>query len=250
MSTEDSLWRIAAMDAGWAMWLLAALVVALAIDRGLVLARTYENTTRLRADLARALGQGDLLAARTCVVASRSIEARVVAAGLGALPRGAAAVAERMASEAERTRLALERGLVSLRTIAVGAPLVGLLGTVIDIRRALDGGAGASGLPNAAIGAALVPTASGLVVALAAIVLLGVIQGQIAYRMAHAEALGREMLSYVEDERRSLVQEAARIPGGLGCWEVVPPARARQRSQASRCQRADDGPVRAAEGAT
>ena len=120
LSTEDTLQKLAAIDPGWAMWLLAALgvgVVALAIERGLVLTRTYEDTTRLCADLARALGQGDLVAARTCVVASRSIEARVVAAGLGALPRGAASVAARMASEAQRTRLALERGLVRRRVL-------------------------------------------------------------------------------------------------------------------------------------
>lgn len=221
MSIEDTHRGLATVGAGEIMWLLGALVVvvvAVAIDRGVVLVRTREDITRMRLDLGRALGQGDLLAARTCVVASRSIEARIVAAGLGALPRGAASVEERMASEAQMTRLVLEQRLDVLRTVGSSAPFLGLLGTVIGIIRALDphDGGGGGATPSAALAEALIPTAAGLVVALAAVVLTNLIRSQIRCRMARADALGREMLSYVKDERRSLAKEAAVIPGGFG----------------------------------
>ncbi|MBX3209981.1 MAG: MotA/TolQ/ExbB proton channel family protein [Labilithrix sp.] len=216
MSIEDKLRALATVGAGWVMWLLVALsvlVVAVAIERGLLLLRTREDVGRLRGELARALGQGDLHAARSCVAASRSIEARVLSAGLGALPRGAASVEERMASEAQMTRLALERRLALLGTVGSNAPFVGLLGTVIGIIRAfhaLDAGGGqVSTALMAEIGEALTATAVGLFVALPAVALFNFFQRQIGTRIACAEALGREVLSYVKDERRSLAKEAA-----------------------------------------
>lgn len=216
MSIENKLRALTTLGAGWVMWLLVALsvlVVAVALERGLVLLRTCDDVDRLRANLGRALGQGDLVAARGYVVASRSIEARVVAAGLGALPRGAAAVEERMASEAQLMRLALERRLALLGTVGSNAPFVGLLGTVIGIIRAfheLDAGGGqVSTALMAEIGEALTATAIGLLVALPAVTLFNFFQRQISARLAHAEALGREMLSFVKDERRVLSTEVA-----------------------------------------
>ena len=120
-------------------------------------------------------------------------------------------VEERMASEAQLTRLALERRLSILRAVASSAPFVGLLGTLIGMIRALQlldtAGCGASAL-NAEIAAALAVTAFGLVVALPAVLLTHFFQCQIASRMTRAEALGREMLSYIKDERRSFGERA------------------------------------------
>jgi biopolymer transport protein ExbB len=216
MSIENKLRALATMGAGWVMWLLLALsvlVVAVAIERGIVLFVSRADIALLRLNLASALGRGDLTAARTCVVTSRSVEARVVAAGLGALPRGAAAVEERMASEAQMTRLALEQRLAVLGTVGSNAPFIGLLGTVIGIIRAfhaLDAGGGqVSTALMSEIGEALTATAVGLLVALPAVALFNFFQRQISSRIARAEALGREVLSYVKDERRTLAKEAA-----------------------------------------
>lgn len=254
MSIEDTLRGLAILGAGGIMWLLAAfvvVVVAVAIERGLVLVRTHEDITRMRVDLARALGQGDLLAARTCVVASRSIEARVVAAGLGALPRGAASVEERMASEAQMTRLALEQRLPVLRMVGSAAPLVGLLGTVLGFIHAFEAhDVGGSSTPSGALAGPLTATAAGLVVALAAIVLSNLIRSQISCRMARAEALGREMLSYVKDERRSLAKEAAVIPGGLAGWGNDTTGEKASTPPRWLVLTGDDGPDRATQGAT
>lgn len=216
MAIENKLRALAAIGAGWVMWLLVALsviVIAIAIERAIVLFLATDDVKALRRNLSSALGRGDLVAARGLVVASRSIEAQILAAGLGALPRGAAAVEERLASEAQLTRLAMERRLAVLGTIGSNAPFVGLLGTVIGIIRAfhaLDASGGqVSTALMAEIGEALTATAVGLFVALPAVALFNFFQRQISGRVSRAEALGREMLSFVKDERRTLATEEA-----------------------------------------
>lgn len=216
MSIENKLRALAGAGAGWVMWLLVGLsviVIAIAIERAIVLFLSKEDVGELRRNLSSALGRGDLLAARGVVVASRSIEAQVLAAGLGALPRGAAAVEERLASEAQLTKLAMERRLALLGTIGSNAPFIGLLGTVIGIIRAFHALDASGGQVSTAlmseIGEALTATAVGLLVALPAVAFFNFFQRQIAGRVARAEALGREMLSFVKDERRTLAAAAA-----------------------------------------
>jgi biopolymer transport protein ExbB len=211
MSIENKLRALAGVGAGWVMWLLVLLsviVLAIAIERAVVLFFAMDDVAALRRNLARALGRGDLLAARGIVMASRSIEARVLAAGLGALPRGAAAVEEQLACEAQLTKLKMERHLAFLGTVGSNAPFIGLLGTVIGIIRAFraldESGGQVSTALMAEIGEALTATAVGLFVALPAVALFNFFQKQIAGRVSRAEALGREMLSFVKDERRNL----------------------------------------------
>lgn len=215
MQIENKLRALAGLGAGWVMWFLVALsvvVVAIAIERAIVLYLATDDVGALRRNLTSALGRGDLVAARGLVIASRSIEAQVLAAGLGALPRGAAAVEERLASEAQLTKLVMERRLALLGTIGSNAPFVGLLGTVIGIIRAfhaLDASGGqVSTALMAEIGEALTATAIGLLVALPAVALFNFFQKQIASRIGRAEALGRELLSFVKDERKPLTEAA------------------------------------------
>ncbi len=215
MLIESKLRALATFGAGWVMWLLVALsvfVLAIAIERAIALLRASGDVGELRRNLASALGRGDVEAARSHVVASRSIEAQVLAAGLGALPRGAASVEERLASEAQLVKLSLERRLAVLGTIGANAPFIGLLGTVIGIVRAFHALDASGGQVSTAlmseIGEALTATAVGLFVALPAVVLYNFFQKQIASRIARAEALGREMMSYVKDVRRAPYEAA------------------------------------------
>jgi biopolymer transport protein ExbB len=216
MSIENKLRALAAFGASWVMWLLVGLsvvVVAIAIERAIVLVRANDDIAALRRNLASALGRGDLVAARGLVVASSSLEAQVLAAGLAAFPRGAASVEERLASEAQLTKLGMERRLALLGTIGSNAPFIGLLGTVIGIIRAFHALDASGGQVSTAlmseIGEALTATAVGLLVALPAVALFNFFQRQIAARVSRAEALGREMLSFVKDERRILRAEEA-----------------------------------------
>lgn len=215
MSIENELRAIAAHGAGWVMWTLVALsvvVVAIAVERAIVLATSKDDVERLRRDIGRAFGRGDIGSVRGHVAASRAIEARVLEAGLGALPRGAAAVEERIAAEAQLIRLRLERRLAVLGTVGSNAPFVGLLGTVIGIIRAFHALDASNGQVSTAlmseVGEALTATAVGLFVALPAVALFNYFQRTIASRIAQAEALGREMLSYVKDARSGALEEA------------------------------------------
>ncbi len=212
MAIEMKLRALAGLGASWVMWvllLLSVVVVAIAIERAIVLFLRKDDVLELRRNLSSALGRGDLVAARGHVVTSRSFEARVLAAGLGALPRGAAAVEERLASEAQLTRLTMERRLAVIGTVGSNAPFVGLLGTVIGIIRAFhaldQSGGQVSTALMAEIGEALTATAVGLFVALPAVALFNFFQRQIATRVARAEALGREMMSFIKDDRRPIV---------------------------------------------
>lgn len=215
MTIESKLRALASFGAGWVMWLLvglSVLVLAIAIERAIVLFLRSDDVDDLRRNLASALGRGDLVAARGVVVASNSFEARVLCAGLAAMPRGAAAVEERLASEAQLLKLSMERRLAILGTVGSNAPFVGLLGTVIGIIRAFhaldQSGGQVSTALMAEIGEALSATAVGLFVALPAVALFNFFQRAIAARVARADALGREMLSFVKDERR-ILQEAS-----------------------------------------
>jgi len=206
MSIENKLRALAGLGAGWVMWLLvglSVLVIAIAIERAIVLFWRHEDVDVLRDNLARALGRGDVVAARGHALASTSFEARVLAAGLLASTRGPEAVKEKLASEAQLARLAMERGLAVIGTVGSNAPFVGLLGTVIGIIRAfhaLDASGGqVSTALMAEIGEALSATAIGLFVALPAVVLFNFFQRAIATRIARSEALGRDLLSFLKE---------------------------------------------------
>lgn len=205
MSIEAKVRALTGAGAGWVMWVLlglSVLVLSIAIERALVLLGQRDDVRALRRDLSSALGRGDLEAALGVVLASRSIEARVLEAGLGALERGPQAVRERLASEAQMVRLTLERRLAILGTVGSNAPFVGLLGTVIGIIRAFhaldQSGGQVSTALMAEIGEALGATALGLLVALPAVALFNLFQRTIATRIARAEALGRELMSFVK----------------------------------------------------
>lgn len=208
MSIEAKVRALTGLGAGWVMWVLLGLsvvVLAIAVERALFLLSRSDDVPALRRSLASALARGDLEAARGLVHASKAIEARVLAAGLGAAARGPSAVRERLASEAQMTRLSLERRLAILGTVGSNAPFVGLLGTVIGIIRAFHALDAAGGQVSTAlmaeIGEALGATALGLLVALPAVALFNVFQRTIATRIARAEALGRELMSFVKVEQ-------------------------------------------------
>ncbi len=199
------------MGITWLLVGLGVVVAAMAVERGLALLRTRADPLRLRAELGRALGRGDLVGARMCVVTSRSVEAQVVAAGFAALPRGAAAIEERMASEIHMTRIALERRLGLFEVVAFAAPLLGVLGTFLGLLRVVPVRGCEAAVISAAEGrAALTATVVGLAVAILAGTSSTYFKQRIAARVIGAEALGRYVLSFLKDERRDLLDRAAK----------------------------------------
>lgn len=215
MNLQDKLTSLALLGASWVMWLLvaiSALGLAVALERAIVFLFTRDDIRRLKDDLLGLLRRGDVNAARQRLARSRSYEARVAGAGLEVAELGAESAEERMASAAQTARLSMERRLAFLGTVGSNAPFVGLLGTVIGVISAfheLNSAAGkvTAGL-MAEIGEALVATAVGICVAIPAVVFFNVFQRVIKSRLARADALGREVLSWLKAEPANAAAEA------------------------------------------
>src|SRR5688500_17660337 len=105
--------------ASWVLWLLFALSfvsVAVAIERLLALRGTRGDVALLVPELRRLLRQDDHARATTLLLESRSVEGRVVAAGLAESDLGSAAAEEAMAAAMGLERKRLERRLIFLGT--------------------------------------------------------------------------------------------------------------------------------------
>lgn len=202
--------------AGWVLWVLLALSaasVAIACERWLAFRATRGDLERLVPGLRRHLLEQDVDSARALLEASRSLEARVVTAGLAEAERGAAAAEAAMAAASGLERRRLEKHLLFLGTVGNNAPFIGLLGTVIGVVGAFDAlgkpqlSAAASALaPERVMGTiaeALVATAVGLLVAIPAVAVFNHFQGRLVAALRDAETLGQVLLAHLRAERES-----------------------------------------------
>jgi biopolymer transport protein ExbB len=208
MDIQQKLTGFAMLGATWVMWVLVGLSIgglAVALDRLVYLVRSSDNFRKLKADLLARLRAGDVDGARIRLAASRSVEAKIAAAGLADPEDGAASAEERIAGAAQTAKIRMERRLAFLGTLGSNAPFIGLLGTVIGIIRAFHELNDAAGKVTAGlmseVGEALVATAIGILVALPAIALFNAFQRIIKTRLGRAEALGREVMAYLKSDR-------------------------------------------------
>ena len=185
---------------------LSVVSVAIVIERLIFFLSTRADLQKLAAQLSERLGAGDLASARALVLGQKSAEAAVVAAGLGQISQGPAAVEEAMSGARAIQKMRLERRLGFLGTLGSNAPFVGLLGTVIGIVQAFDhleragaatGGGAMSGVMGA-IAEALVATAIGLLVAIPAVAAFNAFQRRIKTILGNAEALTHIVLAHVK----------------------------------------------------
>jgi biopolymer transport protein ExbB len=201
--------------AGWVLWLLAVLSVAsvaIAIERWFFYRRAAGSLHELAAGLQQRLAaHGDIEAAEW-LDASKSVAARVAAAGLRLAERGPAAASKAMVSRTALEREDLDRRLAFLGTLGNNAPFLGLFGTVIGVIQAFEelghsaaghAGAGAtsqvaSGAVMSAIAEALVATAVGIAVALPAVAAYNYLQRRVEHVLAGVEVLSNLVLAYLE----------------------------------------------------
>ncbi|MCA9593145.1 MAG: MotA/TolQ/ExbB proton channel family protein [Myxococcales bacterium] len=193
------------LGAAWVLWLLVALSVvgvAIVIERAVVLWLGRDDVRRIRSELTLALSARDVERARHRLQESPSVEAKVASVALECEDPGAAR--ERIASASALARLDLSKNLGFLGTLGNNAPFVGLFGTVIGIIRAFQALEHSAGQVSAGlmseIGEALVATAVGLLVALPAVAFFNLFQRVIAARVSRAEALGGEVVAFLEAE--------------------------------------------------
>lgn len=200
--------------AAWVLWLLFGLSfvsVTIALERFLAFRHSNGNVAFLVPMLRRHLRTEDYDGAAAALERSRSVEGRVVAAGLAEADLGPAAAEEAMAAAIGLERKRLEQRLLFLGTVGNNAPFVGLLGTVIGVVGAFEElgkpQAMTSALSSATslapervmgtIAEALVATAVGLIVAIPAVAVYNYFQGRVTSALADAETLGHVLLSHL-----------------------------------------------------
>lgn len=182
--------------------LCSILCVGIGIERIVALYRAGRADARLAPLLKEMLGAGQVaVAARRCEQEDSPL-ARIMSAGLSA-----------QAQEPEQRRPAVERALLRetarserympvLATIGSVSPFIGLFGTVLGIMRAfrdigLAGSAG-SAVVAAGIAEALVATATGLFVAVVAVVAYNHLMTWAQGVVTNAQLTAEELLSQAE----------------------------------------------------
>jgi biopolymer transport protein ExbB len=201
----EALVDLAGTGAVWVMYLLvglSAIQLALIIERAYVFFRTKSQPT-FKARVREALASGNLKSVAMTVQGQRSLEAKVIAAGVATADRGVDATDEIMHSALVEEKLQLERGLSFMGTLGNNAPFLGLFGTVLGIIHAMaDMSSSAGGQASRAvlggISEALISTAIGLMVALPAVAAFNYFQRMIKTRAASAEALGGELMAQLK----------------------------------------------------
>jgi biopolymer transport protein ExbB len=191
----------------WVFWLLFALSassIAVIFERLVFFRRHAPEATRLTATVEAAISRGDYEAAARALTGRRSLEARVLLAGLVACDQGPDAVEELLAGALGAERARFETRLSFLATLASNAPYVGLFGTVLGIVRAFrnlgaDLAEAHAGVMTA-LAEALVATAIGLLVAIPAIVAFNAFKSAVKARTTRAETLSRVLLSRLKGE--------------------------------------------------
>lgn len=216
MDIQERLTAFSMLGAAWVMWLLIGLSV---IALGIIFERAYyymassDDYRRLREDLFPLIRKGDLSGVAQRVEKSRSLEARVLSAGLDWSDKGAEAAAESMSGATQLARLNLERNLAFLGTVGNNAPFVGLLGTVIGIIRSFSELNASKGKISdtlmAEVGEALVATAIGILVAIPCVAFFNFFQRVIRARLGQSETLSRELLALLRSKEQQPTSRSA-----------------------------------------
>lgn len=176
----------------WLLGVLSLFALTIAVERAIVLGSSRDDIARLQAELQRLLARGERGIALGRLEASPSYEARIVAAAFTA--QSSASAEERMLGERALARLAMQQNLGFLRAIGFIAPILGVGGAALVVLRALWA---------TEIGAMDVREATALVmgsalVAAPAIALAAAFERVVQNRIARADALARDVLSYLE----------------------------------------------------
>ena len=200
----------------WVFWLLFALSassLAVIVERLLFFRRHAAETARFARTIDASIGRGDVDGAARALTGRRSLEARVLLAGLVACERGPDAVEELLAGALGAERARFETRLSFLATLASNAPYVGLFGTVLGIVRAFrnlgtDLAEAHAGVMTA-LAEALVATAIGLLVAIPAVVAFNAFKNAVKTRVTRAESLSRTLLSRLKSELPAAESQSA-----------------------------------------
>jgi biopolymer transport protein ExbB len=192
---------------GMAMYpllLCSVLTLGVAVERILHLARAARQDAVLLPRLAPLAAGGEAAAAAEHCATGAGPLARIMAAVLASAKGRAHAREKTIERVVARETAALERYLPVLATIGSVSPFVGLFGTVLGIMRAfrdmgLAGSAGGA-IVAAGIAEALIATATGLIVAVIAVVAYNHLMTWAEAIGSNAELNAEELLTQLDEQ--------------------------------------------------
>ncbi len=162
---------------GWDMWLLLLLSIvglAVVIERLYFFAMQHGDTKGLLRSIGQKIAQDDVEGAIKVCRAQRGMLPRILEFGLLRGEKNRADITDALSIALMEHLNSLERNLGIVGTIAVIAPFVGLFGTVLGIIRAFQDialkGNSTPAVVAAGVSEALITTASGLIIAVIAVV--------------------------------------------------------------------------------
>jgi biopolymer transport protein ExbB len=175
----------------WPLLLFSLLTVAIIIER-MVNLRAGRILDPKIVERVTALAEGgQVKRARQVCKEHPGIFTNIVAAGLELVDQGELVAKDAVEDAGRRETSRLGRYLGALGTIAAVAPLLGLLGTVTGMIEVFDtiakSGAGHAGELSSGISQALITTATGLLVAIPALIAHSVFSGKVANLVTELE---------------------------------------------------------------
>jgi len=193
---------------GWVMWpILLCSVAALAIigERLWSLQRKFVAPPNLLAQVQQWLMRKELDEARLDLLRDSSPLGRILAAGLVNRKHSRDIIKEAIEDSGRHVAPELERYLRTLGTIAAIAPFLGLLGTVLGMIEMFSGigsrGVGDPSIVANGIAQALVATASGLGVAIPAVMFYRYFRGRVEGLLIDMEQEAIKLVEILHGER-------------------------------------------------
>ncbi len=193
---------------GWVMWpILLCSIAALAIigERLWSLQRKFVAPPNLLAQVQQWLARKELNDERLTLLRASSPLGRVLAAGLVNRKHAREVIKEAIEDSGRHVAPELERYLRTLGTIAAIAPFLGLLGTVLGMIEMFSGigsrGVGDPSIVANGIAQALVATASGLGVAIPAVMFYRYFRGRVEALLIDMEQEAVKLVEILHGER-------------------------------------------------
>jgi len=216
---------------GWPMiplLLLSAVAVAIIVERFWTLRRKAVLPPGLGAEVRAWAARGKLDPAHIDSLRRTSPLGSLLAAALDVRTRPRDQIRERIEDIGRHLVHRMERFLNTLGTIAAAGPLVGLLGTVVGMIQMflgiLDHGVGDVNQLAGGIGKALVCTATGMIVAVPALMFHRYFRGRIAQYIVAMEHEAIQLLDTLDTQGHSLRAASARVASGA--HGITPPVSA------------------------
>jgi biopolymer transport protein ExbB len=176
----------------------SVIVLTFIFERWLFFKHTAIDADRFYIKIKDAFRNEGIEKAMTVCNTSLSPLAAVVKSGLEESDKSAHAASEMMDATAIEQRNKLEKNLNVLGTLGNIAPLIGLFGTVIGIIRAFHSlavsGSGGPSVISAGIAEALITTASGLAVAVPAVIFYNYFLRRVSTTMSEIEVVSKKVM--------------------------------------------------------